>query len=386
MLHLAIIPETFDTPLPPLAYLLYVDPFSDILQNAIKNLGDTTIACDVTMSHLITELETLNTQIAADAIAPATPINSTTLDALRQLQASSQPHQFLLQNVAKIISQCQFFGIKAYEFTPRRGQTNPQLLAEINFPEALIPDEYLCQIQSVIMSLPYHQTGVGLVDVAVVAMHGHTHHNLDMVTREALPSSFEVDEAIQDLSRKIDLFIQKAQLVYLAFQANDAYNSLYQNEGIKSGLQDEALSYEDFRARVQHIASTRQDPAQALSVFTAPQAGTGLLPTQVFKLFVNNKIRAHQPTPADYELLIRRLAAQGSRDSLETLLRSPVFDVIHIDLESQSSNGLSALAWTHQQAEKFPDKASQYAACGRLLEQFKAAHAEPETIVPSPDK
>jgi hypothetical protein len=388
MLHLEIIHETFATPVPPLAYLLYADPFCDILQETVKNLNHAEIPCHEIISNFITKLEALNTQMINEDI-DATPISSTILDALRQLQTASQApapqnHRLLMQDVAKIISQCEFVGIKAYTFTPKRGQTNPQRLAEINFPEALIPEQYLCQIQDVIMSLPYHQPGVGLIDLAAAAMHGHQHGNQDMVTREQMPSSFETDEAIQDLSHKIELFIKKAQLVYLAFQANDAYNSLYQNEAIKAGLQDEALSYEDFRVRVQHIASTRQDPAQALSVFTAPENKTGLLPVEIFKLFVNNKIRVFQPKTADYELLIRRLAAQGSFHNLETLLSSPIFDVVSINLDTQSSNGLSALTWTHQQAEKFPEKASSYAECGRLLERFKEAHAEPEAFVPPP--
>lgn len=376
MLHLEIIYQPgFGRSSMDINYHLFTEPFGEIIQKTLKNLNDMAIPCESVISTLLGELNGLNESMAE--LPSLTPINQTVLDALQQLQTSTQDRRFVIQNIAKILMQCEFIGIKELKFTPLRGQTNPQKLDELNYPEKLIPEHYLCAIQSVIMTIPVEQTGAGLIDMAAVAIHTHRHGLNDMVTREPLPGSIEVN---QDMLAKIELFIKKVQLTYYMFQHNDEYKNLYAQEMIQTGLKDEALSYEDFRQQLMSIPSARMGATQSLSFFSPSESKPVYPPMDICRLFTEYKVRVLQPSKNDYELLIRRIAAKGSASDLHTLLTSPVLDALAVNVDSQSTNGLSALDWINQQAEKFPQKASEFEACRNILSRYKESHIDSATF------
>ncbi len=357
-------PSSFD-----INYHVFTEPFCDIVKKTMKNLDDTTLSSTSIISTLLHELNELNESTVG--ITSVTPINQAILDALQRLRIANPDPRLLTQNIAKIFMQCEFVGIKEIKFAPLRGQTNSQKLDELNYPEELIPEHYLCAIQSVIMTIPVEQTGVGLVDMAAIAIHTHRHGLTDMVTREPLTGSIEIN---QDMLAKIELFVKKVQLTYYMFQNNDEYKNLYTQEMVQAGLRNEALPYEEFRQQLNEIARITLESTQSISFFTSAENKTALPPMDICKLFINYKIRVLQPSKKDYELLIRRIAAKGASSDLQTLLAHPVLDAINVDIDAQSTNGLSALDWINQQAEQFPQKAREFEACREILSRYKESH------------
>ncbi len=327
VLYLTVHLQSSIGPIAPLAYHLYVTPLEGTLKETFQHLREGQISSDVIMSNLITQLELINQNIADDAAPDVTPISDTTMDALKRLRAQSFHHHFLIQNVAKVISQCEFYGVERFEFSYRQGCTNQQKLDEINVPDELIPDEYFDQMDA-------------------------------------------------ELDAKLQRFIRKAQLVYCMFRAGGAYNRLYYNEAIKSGIQDDALSYQDFKARVQGIANKRG--AQALSTFNMSEENKGFVPAFILNLFASYKMNILEPTVLEYEKLIRRIAARGESHDLEALLHHPVLDTVAINIDARVNDTPNALAWAKEGARKYPEKASEYEACAHIIERYKA----PSTDVP----
>ena len=101
---------------------------------------------------------------------------------------------------------------------------------------------------------------------------------------------------------------------------------------------------------------------------------------EICQLFVKYKIPGLLPTKLDYELLIRRIAANGESSSLQTLLAHPVLDSISVNIHAQSTNGLSALNWINQHAKQFPQKAADFAACREILSRYKEPHIATEDV------
>lgn len=357
-------------------YHLVTDPFKDIIDETVKNFNNDAISSEQIISTLANKLNAFNQSIAD--LPSITPIDQTIINALQQLPTAAHNRPFVVQTVAKILMQCEVYGIDRLQFSPHHAQSNPQKLDEISYPENLVPEEYLCKIQSVIMTTPVKQTGLGLVDIAAIAVHAYRqktiHHQQpkDMVTGQPLPNSFEINQAMH---AAINLFIKKVQLTHYLFQQNDDYKTLYTQEAIQSTLQNEALSYDDFRQQLMEIHRIKSESTQSLSFFQPSENKTVYPPMAICDLFAKYKIHTLAPSKTDYELLIRRIAATGADLELETLLTHPVLDTITVDIDAQSSNGLTALGWINQNAEKFPKKTQAFEECRRILSKYKESHS-----------
>lgn len=383
MLHLEVIYKPGIDFIMDIDYHLVTNFFKTIINKTVKNLNNDAISSEQIISTLTNELNQFNESISIAASPSITPIDQTIINALKQLSTTAHDRSFVVQTVAKILMHCKVYGIDRLQFSAHRGQTNSQKLDEVNYPQNLIPEKYLCAIQSTIMTTPIQQAGVGLVDIAAIAIHAYgqrtIHHQQpkDMVTGQPLPNSFEINQAMH---AAINLFIKKVQLTHYLFQQNDDYKTLYTQETIQSALQNEALSYDDFRQQLMEIHRTKSESTQSLSFFQPSENKTVYPPMAICDLFAKYKIRTLAPSKTDYELLIRRIAANGADLELETLLTHPVLDTITVNIDAQSSNGLTALGWINQNAEKFPQKAQAFEECRRILSKYNESHSHRATF------
>ena len=359
-------------------YYVFTEPFCEIVEELMKNLYSTTIPVSAIIESLLAKLNEMNSWTVG--IHSVNPIDQSILEELRQLETKGKDRLVLAQDIAKILMHCQIVGLQEIKFRKSRGQQNSQKLEEINYPDALIPEAYLCAIQSVIMTYPLEQTGVGLVDMATVAMYAFKNRFTDMVTRERLPESIAVN---QQVLSKIDLFIKKAQIAYFVLFRNTDNNDIYNSEEIQAGLRNEELSYEEFKQQVKDIARRRLDSTHSLSLFTPAEDSSSFPPMDICELFIKYKISVMKPTKKDYEILIRRISAEGSSDDLRTLLTHPILDVINVDIDSTSTNGMSAFDWINQNAKKFPQKTVGYSQCLTMLYRYKDSHIEEATSAAS---
>ncbi len=234
---------------------------------------------------------------------------------------------------------------------------NQLRLEAINFPEELIPENHKCQLSQEVMTKPCSDpvNSDVVIDYSVFCRVLGKNGNKNPYTNTPLRPDQLVVSA--ELMSNIDLFVQKAEYLFQFFQDKQRYDRKYKQH--IELLMDHRMSLEEFTSTV-----TFSQKAPVGSFFHAKPAESQV-PAEILNLFRDCKMpEISQPTVADYEKLMRRIAASGNESDLKKLL-----DFKSIDLNARDpKNGLTAVHWVVKQANSsLPEHADKYKACYDLL-------------------
>lgn len=261
--------------------------------------------------------------------------------------------------IMKVLVQFEVPGIKRIEFTNDNTRINEETLLDVEFPMNLVPDAYNCSILMTIMSDPVEATPTANVDRAVTA---RVRNN--PFTRQ--PWGDIRSNVI--LAEEINGFVKRVEWLFYAFQDNKQYQDLYHDARIKELLEDNALSFANFKSRVNQYLC-EQTTTRAV-IFTREKPVIYAC-KYILDLFAQSAMHVLRPTKQDYEKLVRRLAVAGDAVGLERLLSSPVLDFIKIDIYARNDKGQNVLDLLNSYRYKHVGLRSAYDRCYALLTTYQ---------------
>lgn len=315
------------------------------------------------------EADTLNqllAKIAVDLrklealIRPQIPINQIILNELEQRFASNQPIN--PTQITKILSQFKIPGVHFIEFKNMPQQIIEERLEDIDYPLEMIPETYLCKITTSIMSDPCLIGPEYYVDRLVI-----NQHEKHPITRAQWPKQVSSD---LELSSAIHLFVKKAEWLYFAYNDSGLYKTLYQDKGISASLYKKELSYEDFclQTKVNHSKSVEEN---SFVFFNTLRQSNPFSTRPILDLFAKYKLNTLYPSATEYEKLIRRMAVYADHRGLEQLTKSPVMDVVDINIYALNNEGKNSFTLIDEYQKRYPQAREHYLLCQTLLEKCK---------------
>jgi hypothetical protein len=318
----------------------------------------------------------INNRVMLD-VKSSTDTLSAAIDELQKLQYYSGLN---IIHILKVLSLIKLPGLIGIEFTYDYKVVNYETLLDIEYPMGLVPEEFNCNVLSVIMTYPILTTASSTVDLVLTKLTPENPY-----TRQAWPTKIT---PIEELREKINLFMQKVEWLYIYFQTDKKYKLAYSNQEINAWVQNNSVTYAEFIRLViskqtngldltdsQTGEEQRPKPATNFVIY-----GEGKQPAYpvkyIYDLFLQYKMLIPvRPSKNDYEKLVRKLAVAGDVNNLRLLLRSPILEALQVNIYAANEKGMNVLDLLQTYRNSFPGLIDKYTEIAAILDRYKTPTA-----------
>jgi hypothetical protein len=281
-------------------------------ESAIDECLELGLSSNVCFSFFISALENMN-----DPIFMAN--HQALIQEIRRLAAKDTSDRSALIDFMKIIQLFRVPGIHHIEVVHPL-LSNQYTFDEINFPESLMPNAYVCEIGMQVMSAPCKING-GIIDRATLLTYFKSSKRRENPFTREIMQDITVDT--QCVS-EINLLLKKASFIYYSLGGAHGY------EQFSTPLLDKTVSYDELKKLIL-IEGHFQPNARLFFSGVQKNTLTHMPPKSIMDIFIIHKMHCLYPSRAEFNTLIQSIVDKVDETAAFVLLDSPYVDVARVD-------------------------------------------------------